>query len=175
MAEEPTFEGLFRQAKRSAVHLEMRDGYMRSDPSYISWKQDPHSVAAERDPDSRPWLRLMKEITSRGVEVRRARIFSEPMSDYLRFEHYLTPSNVGAGEQVRWLPRRKASDIALPGNDFWLFDDSLVVFLHFTGEGELSPEGDEERTTAPGAVRLCSTAFEAVWERATPHEEYRPV
>ncbi|MYT33370.1 MULTISPECIES: DUF6879 family protein [unclassified Streptomyces] len=175
MAEEPTFEELFQQAKHSAVHLEMRDGYMRSDPDFVSWSQDPRSIPAKRDPDSRPWLSLMKEITSRGVSVRRARIFSEPMSDYVRFEHHLTPSNVGAGEQVRWLPRRRASDLALPGNDFWLFDDSLVLFLHFTGDGELSPEGDEERTATPSVVRLCSTAFEAVWDRAIPHEEYTPV
>ncbi|MGH4028337.1 DUF6879 family protein [Actinomycetota bacterium Odt1-20B] len=175
MVQEPTFEGLFRRAQRSAVHLEMRDGYMTSDSRYVSWAQDPRSVMPERDPHSRPWLTLMKEITGRGVQVRRARIFSEPMSDYLRFEHHLTPSNVAAGEQVRWLPRRKASDLALPGNDFWLFDDDLVVFLHFTGDGELSPEGDEERTAEPEVVRLCSTAFEAVWERATPHKEYRPV
>ncbi|BDM66664.1 hypothetical protein HEK616_01510 [Streptomyces nigrescens] len=175
MVEEPTFEELFRQAKHSAVHLEMRDGYMRSDPSFISWQHDPGSLLSEWDPESRPWLALMQEITDRGVEVRRARVFSEPMSDYLRFEHCLTPANIAAGEQVRWLPRRRASDLALPGNDFWLFDDSLVVFLHFTGEGELSPEGDEERTAEPSVVRLCSAAFESVWRRAVPHEEYRPV
>lgn len=172
---EPSFEDLFRQAKRSAVHLEMRDGYMRSDSEFVSWSRDPGTVLPVCDPESRSWLSLMKEITGRGVAVRRARIFSEPMSDYLRFEHYLTPRNVEAGEQVRWLPRRKASDLALPGNDFWLFDDSLVLFLHFTGEGELSPDGDEERTTEPSVVRLCATAFEAVWERAIAHEEYRPV
>ncbi|MEV8018225.1 DUF6879 family protein [Streptomyces sp. NPDC086554] len=175
MAVEPTFEELFRQTKRSAVHLEMRDGYMRSDPDFVSWSQDPQSVPPLRAPEMRPWLSLMKEITSRGVEVRRARIFSEPMSDYLRYEHHLTPSNVAAGEIVRWLPRRQASDLALPGNDFWLFDDSLALFLHFTGEGELSPEGDEERSRAPAVIRLCSTAFEAVWERAVPNEEYRPI
>ncbi|MFI9105663.1 DUF6879 family protein [Streptomyces fildesensis] len=174
MAAEPTFEELFRLAKRSAVHLEMRDGYMQSDPSFISWQNDPRSIPAERDPDMRPWLALMQEIIGRGVKVRRARVVSEPISDYIRFEHHVTPSNVLAGEQVRWLPRRKASDLALPGNDFWLFDDSLVVFLHFTGDGELSPEGDEERTTDPAVVALCRTAFEAVWERAIPHEEYRP-
>ncbi|MGG2462397.1 DUF6879 family protein [Streptomyces sp. RGM 3693] len=153
----------------------MRDGYMRSDSEFVSWSRDPGTVLPVCDPESRSWLSLMKEITGRGVAVRRARIFSEPMSDYLRFEHYLTPRNVEAGEQVRWLPRRKASDLALPGNDFWLFDDSLVLFLHFTGEGELSPDGDEERTTEPSVVRLCATAFEAVWERAIAHEEYRPV
>ncbi|WP_411121587.1 DUF6879 family protein [Streptomyces sp. x-19] len=172
---ETTFEDLFRQAKHSAVHLEMRDGYMRSDSEFVSWSQDPGSVPPVCDPETRAWLSLMKEITSRGVVVRRARVFSEPMSDYLRFEHYLTPRNVEAGEQVRWLPRRRASDLALPGNDFWLFDNSLVLFLHFTGEGELSPEGDEERTAEPSVVRLCATAFEAVWGRAIAHEDYRPV
>ncbi|MER7988475.1 DUF6879 family protein [Streptomyces noursei] len=174
MTEIPTFEELFRQARRSAVHLEMRDGYMRSDPEFSSWSQDPGSVPPVCDPESRAWLSLMKEITGRGVAVRRARIFSEPMSDYLRFEHHLTPRNVEAGEEVRWLPRRQASDLALPGNDFWLFDNSLVLFLHFTGDGELSPEGDEERTTDPKIRDLCATAFEAVWGRAVPHAEYRP-
>ncbi|MFD6342492.1 DUF6879 family protein [Streptomyces sp. NPDC060131] len=174
MAAEPTFNELFRLAKRSAVHLETRDGYMRSDPRFIAWQQDRHSVSADSDPDQRPWMELMREITGRGVAVRRARIVSEPISDYIRFEHHLTAGNAAGGEQVRWLPRRQASDLALPGNDFWLFDDSLVVFLHFTGEGELSPEGDEERTADPAVARLCSAAFEAVWERAVPHEEYRP-
>ncbi|MEV0440009.1 DUF6879 family protein [Streptomyces spectabilis] len=174
MPEQPTFENLFRQAEYSAVHLEMRDGYMRSDLEFVSWSRDPHSVPAVRPPSSRPWLALMRETTDRGVAVRRARIFSEPMSDYLRFEHHLTPGNVRAGEQIRWLPRRRASDLALPGNDFWLFDSTLIVFLHFTGEGELSPEGDEERTTDRALVRLCATAFEAVWKRAIPHEAYQP-
>ncbi|MFI1679294.1 DUF6879 family protein [Streptomyces sp. NPDC020607] len=153
----------------------MRDGYMRSDQDFVSWSEDPRSVPPLRPPEMRPWLSLMKEITGRGVEVRRARIFSEPMSDYLRYEHHLTPSNMAAGELVRWLPRRRASDLALPGNDFWLFDDTLALFLHFTGDGELSPEGDEERSCAPEVVQLCRTAFEAVWERAVPHEEYRPI
>ncbi|MEV0220012.1 DUF6879 family protein [Streptomyces sp. NPDC050704] len=173
MTEEPTFEELFRLAKRSAVHLEMRDGYMRSDPEYIAWREGAREVSRYLDQETSSWLALMRETTGRGVVVRRARIVSEPVTDYIRFEYHVTAGNVEAGEQVRWLPRRRASDLALPGNDFWLFDDSLVVFLHFTGDGELSPEGDEERTTDPAVTRLCSTAFEAVWERAVPHEEYR--
>jgi Family of unknown function (DUF6879) len=31
--------------------------------------------------------------------------------------------NIAAGEEVRWLPRRRASDLRLPGNDFWLLDE----------------------------------------------------
>ena len=67
--------------------------------------------------------------------MRRARIVSEPVSEYIRFEHDVTYTNVAAGEEVRWLPRRLASDIALPGNDFWLFDERLAVFNHFAGAG----------------------------------------
>ncbi|MFK4065800.1 DUF6879 family protein [Streptomyces sp. NPDC029674] len=174
MAEEPTFDELFRLAERSAIHLEMRDGYMQSDPEYVSWRDGARETSRYLDQESSAWLALMRETTARGVVVRRARIVSEPVTDYIRFEHHVTAGNVAAGEQVRWLPRRRASDLALPGNDFWLFDDRLVVFLHFTGEGELSPEGDEERTTDPAVVRLCSTAFEAVWERAVPHEQFKP-
>lgn len=172
MTAEPTFSDLFRLAERSAVHLEMRDTYMESDPSYQAWQAGERNRVEDNDPAVRTWLRLMAEVTGRGVRVRRARICSVPESDYIRFEHHVTDANVRAGEEVRWLPRRRASDLALPGNDFWVFDDRLVVFLHFSGDGELSPQGDEERTTDPALVRLCFSAFEAVWDRAVPHGEY---
>lgn len=107
--------------------------------------------------------------------MRRARIVSEPVTDHIRYEHAITPLSLQAGEDVRWLPRRHASGIALPGDDFWLLDDRLVQFPHFTGTGtgtgDWAPDG-KERTTAPAAVALCAAAFEAVWERGIPHEKY---
>ncbi|NSL43469.1 hypothetical protein HO151_04540 [Streptomyces sp. 8P21H-1] len=66
---------------------------------------------------------------------------------------------------------RRCSYIALPGNDFWLLDERLVQFHHLTGTGDWATDG-KERTTAPAAVALCATAFEAVWERGVPHEKY---
>ena len=71
---------------------------------------------------------------------------------------------------MRWLPRRRASDIALPGNDFWLFDGSLVRWNHFTGDGA---SGGGEMSTDPGVRDLCANAFETVWERAIPHDAYK--
>ncbi|MFF4060294.1 DUF6879 family protein [Streptomyces sp. NPDC001668] len=151
----------------------MRDAYMSSDPRFIAWQNGVRDDPADRDPERRPWLRLIADVVAQGVEVHRARIVSEPVSDYIRFEHHLTDPNVHVGEHVRWLPRRRASGLALPGNDFWLFDDSSVVFHHFTGEGELAPE-DEEFTEDPAVVKLCADAFEAVWALAVPHSDYRP-
>lgn len=172
---EPTLEDRLRACKRSALHLEMRDGYMRFDPRFIAWQQGRRdNDPVDSDPTQRPWLALISEITGRGVQVRRARIVSEPVSDYIHWEHSLTAPAVAVGEQVRWLPRRKASDVALPGNDFWLLDDGLVVFHHFDGNGELAPDGDEEVTTDSAVVKFCSTAFESVWARAVDHADYRP-
>lgn len=168
----PTLEDRLRSCSRSAVHLEMRDGYMRSDPRFVAWQNGVRDDPADADPEQRPWLRLVASLVTQGVEVRRARIVSEPMSDYIRFEHHLTDPNVGAGEQVRWLPRRRASGLALPGNDFWLFDSNSVVFHHFAGDGELAPD-DEEFTDDPAVVKLCADAFEAVWALAVPHADYR--
>ncbi|MDN3262475.1 hypothetical protein QWJ26_22250 [Streptomyces sp. CSDS2] len=150
----------------------MRDGYMRSDPRFIAWQKGVRNDPADSDPEHRPWLRLVADLVAQGIEVRRARIVSEPVSDYVRFEHHLTGPNVAAGEQVRWLPRRRASGLALPGNDLWLFDDSSVVFHHFAGDGELAP-GDEEFTDNPATVDLCAKAFDAVWSLAIPHADYR--
>ncbi|MQY13767.1 hypothetical protein SRB5_39190 [Streptomyces sp. RB5] len=171
---EPTLADRLRACERSAVHLETRDGYMRSDPRFRAWQNGVQEDPADRNPQLRPWLALVAELDARGVQVRRARVVSEPVSDYVRYEYDVTAGNIDAGEQVRWLPRRRASDLALPGNDFWLFDDHTVMFLHFAGDGELAPN-DEEIRTEPAVVKLCASAFEAVWERAVPHDAYRPV
>jgi hypothetical protein len=164
---------LLRSCERSAVHLEMRDGYSRTDPMFARWQAGHRDDPADRASWWRPWLGLVAETAGRGVSIRRARVVSEPVSDYIRFEHGITFMNVAAGEDVRWLPRRRASRLLLPGNDFWVFDDRVVLWNHFTGEGEASPDG-RELDSDPEAVKACALAFEAIWDRAVPHGEYQP-
>ncbi|MER0480459.1 DUF6879 family protein [Streptomyces sp. Edi2] len=89
-----------------------------------------------------------------------------------KYEYDVTFPNVAAGELIRWLPRRKSADIPLPGTDLWMFDRSAVLFTYFSGVGEVV---DREWRTEPAVVKLVSSAFEAVWERAIPHEEYKPL
>ncbi|WP_326562111.1 DUF6879 family protein [Micromonospora sp. NBC_01796] len=166
-----TLDDLLRGCRRSAVHLELRDGYMRDDPAFIAWQGGHRLDLADRAAWWRPWLDTVSAMVERGVEVRRARVVSEPLSDYIRYEYDVTFPNVAAGEQVRWLPRRQATELALPGNDFWLFDGDDLVVNHFSGEGEWL---GTETVTDPAVIELCASAFEAVWERATPHQDYRP-
>ncbi|MER5867081.1 DUF6879 family protein [Kitasatospora sp. NPDC002040] len=148
----------------------MRDGYMLDDPAYQAWQAGSEGLID--DSAYQGWRDLVKEATGRGVAVRRARIVSEPLSDYTRFEYDITAEhNAAAGEEVRWLPRREATGLSLPGNDFWLFDDTVLLVNHFSGNGDWT--GTETVTSAQAAA-LCRQAFEAVWALATPHSEYRP-
>ncbi|GFE14988.1 hypothetical protein Sgleb_30350 [Streptomyces glebosus] len=67
------------------------------------------------------------------------------------------------------MPRRLASDLMLPCNDFWLFDDQLARIHHFAGDGSLM--GDEF-SSEPDILKLFAAAFEGAWERAISHEEF---
>jgi hypothetical protein len=167
----PSFDELLDGAQRTAVHLEMRDAYGVVDEAddYSHWKATGERDVDPRSPYWGPWVELIGRTVARGVVVRRARIVSEPVSDYIRYEHAATGVNVEAGELVRWLPRRRASDIALPGNDFWLIDDRLIRWNHFAGDGA---SGGGEMSEDPATAKLCAEAFEAVWERAVPHADY---
>lgn len=170
----PILEAL-SAANRSAVHLETRDVYAIESEreSLAAWnagfRRDPAGPASSWG----PWYDLIEKTVGRGVEVRRARIVSEPVTDYIRYEHEGTFRNIAAGEQVRWLPRRRATDIALPGNDFWLFDDETVIVNYFDGDGG-KPEHGYDVFTDAQLAKLCGGAFEAVWERAVPHDQYHP-
>ncbi|MCY0943523.1 DUF6879 family protein [Streptomyces antarcticus] len=171
MRSTPTFDELMASCT-TAVHLEMRDTYAvdyETGP-FADWRAGYRHDPANRAAWWRPWLDLVAEATGRGVTIRRARIVSEPVSEYTRFLYDSTFTNVAAGEDVRWLPRRRASDIALPGNDFWLFDDEWVHWNHFAGDG--SSLG-EEITDDQASAKLCTEAFGTVWARATPHAEYK--
>jgi hypothetical protein len=94
----PAADELLHSCERSAVHLEMRDGYSRSDPLFTAWQAGHRDEPADRDAWWRPWLGLVAEARSRGVIIRRARMVSEPVSEYIGFEYDITFMNVTAGE-----------------------------------------------------------------------------
>ena len=164
----PAFTELIEQTRHTAIHLEMRDMYTPNGPVYVDWKAGV-PIEYERHTD---WVELVGATIGRGVDWRRARIVSEPVTDFIRYEWETTTIvNVPAGERVRWLRRSRASDLMLPGNDFWVFDNRLVRFTEFAGDGSWGPHSFTED---PEQVKRCTEAFEAVWERAIDHKDYQP-
>ncbi|GAA4472960.1 DUF6879 family protein [Phytohabitans houttuyneae] len=165
---------LLAVCKSEAVHLELRDFYSVAGDAerFDKFKKLGYRDLKAEAADVRPWTDLIRSVTQDSRTVRRARVVSEPVTEYIRYEWAGTAHIVAAGEDVRWLPRRLASNIALPGNDFWLFDDETLLFTVFNGVGDVA---ERQLTTDPAAVQLCRTAFEAVWALATPHSEYKPL
>jgi hypothetical protein len=164
------FEGLLVSGfEREAIHLETRDAYGTAVelPYMAKWAAgEPDDLAWLAD-----WCASLQEHVKNGRNVRRARIVSEPLSDYQRWSFSIAGPMVNAGEDIRWVPRERVSAIGIPGNDFYLFDDRLAVFLHYAGSGL----GTKKTATSdPSALDLCRRAFEAVWELSIPHREYKP-
>ncbi|NUS09828.1 MAG: hypothetical protein HOY69_00200 [Streptomyces sp.] len=168
MTSTPEFAELLASAGHSAVHLEMRDVYY-SNPRFEAWQDGTRVDWENRNSWWRPFHQDIADAVARGVQVRRARVVSEPVSDYIRWEHYQTRANVEAGEQVRWLPRHQAWDLLVPGTDLWIFDGQLMRTHHFSGDGEwISKELHHD----PAVVDQHAAAFERIWDRATPHDRY---
>jgi hypothetical protein len=164
---------LFDSLERDAFHLELRDAYYvdSEDESYRRWKlgkpQDPREL-------ERPWLRRMRRLIKSGKTIRRVRVVTEPLSEYIRFEYDCTPENLAAGEDIRWLPRQLVpEDVTFPleGRDWWLFDDSLIAAGHFDEQGRSL---GSEISRDPGLVRQCVSVRDRLWQVAVPHGDYRP-
>lgn len=163
------FSALTSHFASTAVHLETRDAYGTEVelPYMAKWRAGEHDDLGWMQ----DWCRTLRRHVAAGRSVRRARIVSEPLSEYQRWSHSIAHVMVDAGEDIRWTPRRLVSAIGIPGNDYYLFDDSLVVFLHYAGNGLAV---DRTSSTDPDVLALCRSAFEQVWKVSIPHRDYRP-
>ncbi|MFE1959939.1 DUF6879 family protein [Streptomyces sp. NPDC059479] len=167
----PLFADFLGDCRHSAVHLEMRDVYTVADEDegFTAWKSGHRYDLADRASWWTEFHGTVSDAVSRGVVVRRARVVSEPVTEYIRYEHSCTAQNLASGEDVRWLPRRSALDLMVPANDVWIFDGRLVRFGLFSGEGVFLTHVMDD---TPHVAKQCLSAFEAVWERAVPHADF---
>jgi hypothetical protein len=164
---------LFDTLERDAFHLELRDSYYvdSEDESYRRWKRGDPPDPRELE---RPWLQRMRRVIKSGKTVRRVRVVTEPLSEYIRFEYDSTLENLMAGEDIRWLPRHLVpEDVTFPleGRDWWLFDDSLIAAGHFDEHGRSL---GSDVSTDPALIRQCGSVRDRLWPIAVPHGEYRP-
>jgi hypothetical protein len=164
---EPSFEDLLAATVRSVVHLEARDTYDATDPGYLKWREDGDS---SYDWDS--WIALVGAAVDRGIRFRRLRIVSEPVSDYIRWEHAISYGNVTAGEELRWLPRHRAFDLPHPVADFFMWDQRLIAYNFTDGAG--TDTGRMEYVADPRQILPVVGMFEMLWERGVPHADYIP-
>lgn len=161
---------LCRGITTSFVHLETRDAYGTETelPHMAKWRRGEPDDYAWLD----WWLHMLRDHRTAGRTCRRARIVSEPVSDYQQWTRSHAHLFIDAGEDIRYVPRRQLTTVALPGSgDFYIFDDNLVLFLHYAGNGT---NASFEVTDHPQTVHTCRQAFQAVWNLAPPFRDHRP-
>jgi hypothetical protein len=163
---------LFRKFTSDAFHLELRDSYGNplEDGILARWRG---GTLGDRG-WLQPWLAMIREVTGSGKTVRRLRVITEPVTEYVRFEWEITPDNLAAGEDIRWLPRHLLPEaITFPrgGLDWWLFDDRQAAFGHFDDEGCVL---GSEIVTDPATVAQCASVRNALWPLAIRHGDYEP-
>ncbi|WP_238846140.1 DUF6879 family protein [Nocardia terpenica] len=90
-------------------------------------------------------------------------------SDYQRWLLSVTGENVGAGEDIRYLPRHLVDPADVPADDWWLFDGQRVAFNLVDRAGR--PAGVAV-TTDPEIAAYCRAVQQRLWPSATPYREY---
>ncbi|MET7574127.1 DUF6879 family protein [Streptomyces sp. NPDC005492] len=95
-----------------------------------------------------PWCERIKGYVAGGRSVGRVHIVTQPLSDYLRFEFEYYRHNVEAGEDARILDVTNRPNPLEGVQDFWFFDRSRIVLMHYEPDGtQISRqvyEGDPE-------------------------------
>lgn len=163
----PDFRAFVRGFRHSSFRLETRDRYNEPNERdhYQRW------LAGERVGDwwRRGFLDMVEARTGDGARMARVRVVSEPASDYTRFGFVLGAYNVAAGEDIRYLPRGRAAQLDLPGEDWWLIDSTRVGVIRFGDDDILL---GAEIIDDPAAVVQYNAWRDVALHYAVPLREY---
>jgi len=161
----PEFNNLFRTFEYTAFRLETRDFYKSAnearalsqftagEPVDMGWFQN--------------WLTMIEKATAEGRLFSRARVVTMPLTDYSRFGVYCSGYTNAAGEVTRYLARADAA--GLPDYDYWLFDSSKLVRMHFDDEENFLGGGIIQD---PAVIVQHNYWRDAVWHRAVRRDDF---
>lgn len=159
---------LFDEFAHTAWRLESRRGYDsdRHTPEYAAFLDgriveedltDPYYVARRQQADE-------------GKRFERVRVVDDPPTEGQTYLLHRARFNIAAGEDIRHLRRADAERLALPAEDFWLFDSRTLVSLVFDDTDQLL--GVEVTDDTEQVVRACQIR-DAAWHYAIPHAKFK--
>lgn len=113
------------------------------------------------------WLSMIRKASAEGRLFSRVRVVSLPLTDYSRFGVFCSEHTNQAGEEIRYLKRADAGD--LPNYDYWLFDSTKLVRMHFDDDenflgGELIDD--------PAAIVRHAYWRDAAWHLAARRDDF---
>ncbi len=163
---EEELDELFTSFSRQAWRWECQGTYRQ--PGEVEpwrrWREGEHDDLEWL----RPWLLNVEAATNRGRYFQRVRVFSEPPTEYQRWQIDVSPANIAAGEEFRVLTASRASALELPTQDFWVFDDDRVALMYFEDEQFVG----HRILTEPDEVERYRQYKALAWREAVPFAEY---
>ncbi|MFF1518013.1 DUF6879 family protein [Streptomyces sp. NPDC058305] len=120
---------VFETFAHTAWRLETRRGYA-TDRNSEPWARWTAGQDVAHDPPN-AWRRNVAEQTRQGKRFGRVRVVDEPLTEGQAFLLARAPSNVAAGDEVRYLLRGDADRLGLPSADFWVIDSRTLLTLVF--------------------------------------------
>ncbi|MQA07248.1 MAG: hypothetical protein GEU98_01625 [Pseudonocardiaceae bacterium] len=123
-----------------------------------------------RDPeDDRPWVEYIQGLRRHGIPFERARVLTDPLTEYLQCQLDFTYMNVDAGEDIRWVQQADAAALGMPAYDYYLIDSARVAMLDFSDDGTLA----DVRTSSDEEVLAEHRRWrDVIWPHAVPHKRY---
>jgi len=135
--EDDEFNRMFLDFRYTCYRLETLQRYD------VSYEKEEYArfLAGENQgasPAIADWIEgtVSKAVTA-GKSMRRVHVVTEPLSDYLRFEFsWAYDHTAAAGEDIRLIPVALGEwPEGIPHYDYWLFDSSLLVAMHYEDDG----------------------------------------
>ena len=153
------FNALFDSYKQSAWRWENQPAYT------MSREQETLALflAGEPMPEgfNSAWHKRVSNWVNSGKSIGRARTVRRPLTDYQRYWlSWAGPTNTAAGEDIRVLDLDEHDlGMDLPEQDFWMFDESMVVYLNFRPDGTLISFEQLEEPDLEYHLKLRDTAL----------------
>ncbi|WP_030981447.1 DUF6879 family protein [Streptomyces sp. NRRL S-1813] len=132
-----TLSELFDTFELEAFRLETLDDYSRSGnaETYQAF------LAGEPQPAdyNEAWVSELHSHTSKGKRVYRVHVLSRPLTPYLRFElGWGYQKNTTGGEEFFILDTTERPNPLEEAPDFWLFDETTPVVMHYDDTGAMA-------------------------------------
>lgn len=160
------FGGMFSSFRHSAWRLETRRRYA-SDEETDTYQEFLRTGTVQWGTGD-AWCENRKRQAAAGKRVERVRLLDAPPTEGQRYLLDNARRNEQVGEAIRTLPRTVADELALPAEDFWIFDARVVALLRFDDADAMT--GVELITNPIDVTRYCQ-AREAAWHHAVPYDQ----
>lgn len=159
---------LFETYSHTAFRLEARDRY---NEGYTPEPMRRYLAGEPMDYTFMDvWTDAVRAAVEQGKRMERVRIVSEPLTDYVRYSMHIARLNNEAGEDIRYLPRGRATELGLPDIDFWLFDSVKAAILRYDDDDRSLDQRD--LIDDPEFVVRCNRWRDVAWHYAIKRDEF---